>query len=463
MLENNLIYQDDYMYFTFNGIYSKDYNLMIQNNIDDLKIITNDGASIDYVSPKYQNGRYMMGVTRSHRSIPHKLVANGITRREANQIATWLATGEYGPLVYDYASDWQYNVVVSKLGDINLYPIDTKRFIVSFDITFETIEGTDAENVQDAVIMLDDLQLYTDAQGSSDQAYYGLNNSKLIPAIACYNKLSSSSTKKDCIQFLPKITTVTIADQSETTFEGITNCTIPLYIHHLGSGYSLLNLSALVGSGDASLSISSYNIDNSASINYERNEASGFTQPTIIDYKSHNHLFFINNEMPESKELYKEIENLKTIYSNNSIAFKSPGGIQIVLERGEALQEKIETLIATPYHWFFYCTNDVTSDATPYYRLYSINEFNFPRTASGVFLYDLEYTSETNPSITITDYWNEEYTVKDYSVNVEQLLEKMGSYKTIYFGYYDKVTINANPLQNITLSVTQYNNLLIGE
>ena len=40
MLKNNIVYQDNYMYFKFNGIHSSQYNVMIQNNVDDLKIIT---------------------------------------------------------------------------------------------------------------------------------------------------------------------------------------------------------------------------------------------------------------------------------------------------------------------------------------------------------------------------------------------------------------------------------------
>lgn len=454
MLENNLQYNDEYIYFAFNGIHSSKHNLMIQNNIDDFKIITNENTSIDYASPKYQNGRYMMGVTRSHRTIPHKLVAYGLTRAEANQVAEWLRVGCYGPLIYDYAPDWQYNVVVSKLGDMNLYPIaDAKHFVVSFDITFETLEGTDAENVQDAVIMLDDLQLYTDSQSDSDKSYYGLNNSKLIPAIACYNKIASSQTKKDCIQLFPKTTTVTIADQSETTFEGITNCVIPLYIHHLGTGYSLLNLSSYVGQSNAKLSIDSYNIDNNALIEYKRDD--GTQSPIVIDYKTHNHLFFLNNETPEYKVLYKEIKDLKTQYSNDSIVFKSPGSVQKITKS----KEKIQELTATPYNWFFYCTNDITEEQTPYYTLYAQNAPapHFPRVAGGKFMYDNAYIS-SNPSFATV----EGLLVPNYSVNVDQIYNDIQNYETIYFGYYDKVSIMCEPMINITLSVTQFNNLLLG-
>lgn len=431
MLENNLQYNDEYVYFTFNGIHSSKYNLMIQNNIDDFKIITNENTSIDYASPKYQNGRYMMGVTRSHRPIPHKLVAYGLTRADANQVAEWLRVGYHGPLVYDYAPDWQYNVVVSKLGDMNLYPIeDAKHFVITFDITFETLEGTDAENVQDAVIML-----YAEEITKNGKKFYGLNNSNLIPAIACYNGDGTNNNTK--------------ARMSNN--EG--KYTIPLYIHHLGTGHSLINLSAYVGQGDAQLSIESYNIDNNASIAYQRE--AGTQSPIVIDYKTYNHLFFLNNEMPEYKMLYKEIKDLKTQYSNDSIIFKSPGSIQKVTNLSI---EKIQELTATPYNWFFYCTNDSTEEQTPYYTLYAQKRPapNFPRIANGQFMYDSAYITPSSSVII------EGLPLSNYSINADQLYDDIKNYATIYFGYYDKVVITCEPMINITLSVTQFNNLLLG-
>jgi hypothetical protein len=48
------------------------------------------------------------------------------------------------------------------------------------------------------------------------------------------------------------------------------------------------------------------------------------------------------------------------------------------------------------------------------------------------------------------------------TTNIEQIKTDLEGYKTIYFGYYDKVSIMCEPIINITLSVTQFNNLLLG-
>lgn len=446
MLKNNFSYQDNYMYFAFNGIHSSSYNLMMQNNIDDLKIITNTNTSIDYISPKYQNGRYMMGVTNSHRPLPHKLIAYGLTRLEANQMAKWLAAGQYGPLIYDYAPDWQYNVVVNKLGDMSLYAIDNKHYIISFDIEFNTIEHTSAKNVMDAVIMLEASRLEEEQGSNKDMfSYYGVNNTANIPAIACYN------ATKD------------IADNSMYIQKSETQWTLPIFIHHLGNDLSLVNVRVNIQEASATaeenvelqatpsdtvstykLELASNKLDNNASIQFSSNSANALKTAYIIDYKSRNHLFFINDEMPETKVLRTEIKDLKTLYSNYSISFQSSGLIQSLGCDTDVSLETLQSLTATPYNWFIYCTDDEQQFNTPYYKLYGNAEPTvFPAIVTGTFLYDINFIKN------------------DDSIDYLKLLTKIKG-RHIYFGYYDILTITANPMVDITIAVTQHNDLPFG-
>jgi hypothetical protein len=143
MLRNNTIpYEDEYVYFTFNNIHSSEYNLYIQNNFEDLKILLNTGASIEYASPKYKNGNYVLGVTHSQREIPLKLVAENLTRAEVLKMTKWLKAGTIGELIFDFASDWTYDTIIEKISDPNLYEQDDDTFVVSFDVTWKTIEST---------------------------------------------------------------------------------------------------------------------------------------------------------------------------------------------------------------------------------------------------------------------------------------------------------------------------------
>ena len=464
MLKNNFQYKDNYMFFKFNGIHSSQYNVMIQNDINDLKIVVNENASIDYVSPKYQNGRYVMGVTRSHRPLPHKLVAYGLTRAEANQIAAWLSPGTIGALIYDYALDWQYNVIISKLGDMNLYPIDAKHFVISFDIEFNTIEGTDAQSTQDAIIMLDIEDVYSSTSDIETEAhYYGINNHKLIPSIACYKKFSSPASS------LKEYMTISQPEVNDQNYQ----CIIPLYVHHIGSGYTKLNISANVGQGAAQCSIIDDRMLYEASISYEVSEFSALLQNKILEYKSNNHLFFINNEMPETKEAHLEIKGLQTKYSTNSISIHSPGNIILCGSAQDLTLTNIAELISTPYSWFFYCTNDSNDLNTEFYKLYGnsdkdedgkIDSTIFPLDGTGTFYYDVDYIQETQYQFEEGELGLNEG-LSNYTVDTTSLLTQIqnGKYRYVYFGFYNIVTVSCDPLKHISVTATQFNNLLLEE
>lgn len=429
MLENKLYYEDEYMYFSFNGKYSKDYNLMIQNGTDDFKIITNENTNIDYVSPKYQNGRYVMGVTHSHRNIPHKLVAYGLTRSEIDDMGLWLKTGTLGALIYDHAPDWKYNVVVSKLSDFNLYPIDTSHFVVSFDIAFDTIEGTYAENVQDANLFLVEGE-FTNLNTHTN--IYGINNNIFFPTLACYKRQDSST-------------------RNINKFWGTYH--IPVFIHHFGNGPSVLNVHTItqtlekeipdVGNIGLQLSSDDY-FDKGVTATFTINENTS----TSLDYYGNTHSIFVNNQLIEFND---EIQNLDYSYGLEPFVFQSPGKVRYIgrktAQSSDSIKDIIGDCISTPYHWFVYY---VEPAKTSYPSFYTEATNSKTRINNGEFIYDFDIITENVLTGEMTSY-------DDAIINI---MGKILNSCDIWFGFYDKCTVSCLPPYSVSISVTQYNNLL---
>ena len=186
MLKNN--YTDDYMCFEFNGINSSAHKLYIQNNIDDLKMYLNRGTNIEYTSPKYQNGRYVMGVTHSHREIPLKLVTEPMSRSDINDIMIWLIDGTIGDLSFDFASKWKYRVIVSSISDPILYATEgASKFIATFDVKFHTIEGTDPINNERLTITIDNINVNETQESATCNVSYTnqADSDKILQYLNC--------------------------------------------------------------------------------------------------------------------------------------------------------------------------------------------------------------------------------------------------------------------------------------
>ena len=194
MLRNNIYaYEDDYMYFTFNGIHSSTYNLIQQNDLEDLKIYADRDTKVDFLQPKYQTGQYLLGVSNPQRKFPLKLVAENVTRVEIKKIIKWLEAGTVGTLSFDYSPDWQYDVVVSEMKDPNIYVLDDENhFIASFEVTFTTIEQSIAYNKFNSEFTIDANSI------GSGQQYAGFNNSYFI--LANFDKNSIFCTRTNSFQ-----------------------------------------------------------------------------------------------------------------------------------------------------------------------------------------------------------------------------------------------------------------------
>lgn len=103
--KNPTIYNatDPHLFFTFNDVYSRDWNLFIENDQKGGggKIVASPDATLSFTSPDFQNNTYLAGVTKSQKTFSHTLAASHLTYDEVKQIAKWLEVGTKGFLFYD--------------------------------------------------------------------------------------------------------------------------------------------------------------------------------------------------------------------------------------------------------------------------------------------------------------------------------------------------------------------------
>lgn len=139
MLRDNrqYYYEDCYMYFTFAGVYSKQYNLFITNSKGFTKVNT-VGGSVKTETPDYQNRSYYLGTTKSKKTIKIDVATEGLSYDQYKEMMNWLEEGRTGFLYLDSDVDWGWDVVISKMGDA------TQNFtqhggVYEFNIQFDTI------------------------------------------------------------------------------------------------------------------------------------------------------------------------------------------------------------------------------------------------------------------------------------------------------------------------------------
>lgn len=171
MLRNNYLHNDEYMYFSFDGVHSSKYNLFIQNN-NDLTIENSVGESSGYVSALFQEGSYYTGTKKSQKTFKRKCAAGGLTLSQYKEMMLWLSTGHQGFLVFDYNPWWGWTVVLDSVGDATVMERGGK-LLVEFDITFKTIGSYFARNRYAAY--------YTEHEnGSTSSTCNGLPNETMM-------------------------------------------------------------------------------------------------------------------------------------------------------------------------------------------------------------------------------------------------------------------------------------------
>lgn len=131
-------YEDDFLYFTFNDKYSKEYNLFITSDGTDAIIASDSGASSSYDSPLMKNVAFYQGTNKAQRTFSYTMAAGGLTLPQYKEMMLWLEPGQKGFFVKDCDFGWGYNVVIDSIGEVSRYG-DAYTFGVEFKITFKTI------------------------------------------------------------------------------------------------------------------------------------------------------------------------------------------------------------------------------------------------------------------------------------------------------------------------------------
>ena len=159
-------YNDEYMYFSFNGHHSSKYHLFIQNT-KDLTIENSIGATSEYSNAMMQEGTYYLGTSRKQKTFKRKCAAEIEDMRDYKRMMQWLTVGTTGELVFDSDRYWGWTVVLDTVGDSTF----VKRgdlIIVEFEITFKTIGTYLAHAVYPATWDSDDANTYIDVIGTNE-------------------------------------------------------------------------------------------------------------------------------------------------------------------------------------------------------------------------------------------------------------------------------------------------------
>lgn len=428
MLKNNIsFYQDEYTHFTFNGISSAYYNLMIINNLDDLKMIVDSEYSLQFLQPKNQNGQYLLGVSGPQKSFPFSLVAHGVNRQELRQIIQWLKVGTTGTLSFDYAPDWEYDVVIRSVDNPQLYAQEDDHFIATFKINFVTLEEPVAHSK-----FKDHISIQTTTK--TENVDYGSNvYADTLPM----NGSSVSSTPVNLQYQIPGC----IAIKKESG--------IQLRICFLGNQKATIDFKASNDSynnnTEFAISLTDDNI-----IHPQFNKAclvlaSEVFMPNdyFVEYNNRANVFLINGQLAETLVLNKELKGPDGtddpysyfIHNTHSFTIESPGEPLCINNKTAA---EIEQLLATHESWFIY-------------RLWQPYSQN------------LEYYVPTSAEAAETDgdfKWMADTSGAPTGEEVVEYMASCAPEDKFYFGYYkDLLLINKN-FNYIDVYVRQYNYVL---
>ena len=342
MLKSNYKYEDEYMYFTFKGVHSSKYNIVIQNDIEDLKLYVNSNISIDFTSPKNQNGQYVLGVSRPQRKIPLNIVAENLTRKDVIEIAKWLKSGSIGELGFDFSPDWVYDVILTTDKDINLYPIDDEYFTMSWELEFSTVNSSCARSKQKGWVQYEKDKSEIDETTTASRYIIqqtSINNFLGIPILQLNNPEDEDE------------------EQDEEQYTSHT-----IMINHIGTLNTNINIKYNRLYNKDNTQEDDTQEDNAQEDNTQEDNAQEkdfslllycnnenylrlngkIKTGDIIEYKGANNLVFKNNK------IIQELDDTQVDYNIFSLNLKSPGAPILVKSRNE-----LETLVnETPYSYF---------------------------------------------------------------------------------------------------------------
>lgn len=155
----------DYIYFTFDGISSKKYNLIIENQGQNLSFPSQPEFENKIVSPLFQGTNYLAGVNKTKRNFTFKCWVDSLRRNELEEMISWLSPNKVGYLILDYNPNFSYYVKLDSISDFNHLAVnddaiydDNDNLILdesinySFTINFITIGNPAAISRQEFLI-----------------------------------------------------------------------------------------------------------------------------------------------------------------------------------------------------------------------------------------------------------------------------------------------------------------------
>lgn len=130
-------YNDEYMYFWFDGQHSAKYNLFIVNS-NGLTIENSYGTSTEYIKAMSQEGSHLLGATRSQKTIKRTVAAEGLSLIQYKEMMLWLMEGKTGWLSFDSNPYWGWTVILEQVDDSNVYYTEC-GMVVELQLTWKTI------------------------------------------------------------------------------------------------------------------------------------------------------------------------------------------------------------------------------------------------------------------------------------------------------------------------------------
>lgn len=137
----------EYKYFTFDGISSEKYNLLIQNKGEDLLFPSQASFENQMVSPLYQGTSYLVGVNKKDRIFNFNCWVDSISVAKTREMLNWLSVNKKGFLELDYNENFRYKVKIAAIGDFKHLPINadnTNNY--EFSLSFTTIDDFAAQS-----------------------------------------------------------------------------------------------------------------------------------------------------------------------------------------------------------------------------------------------------------------------------------------------------------------------------
>lgn len=299
-------YNDEYMYFTFNGVHSSKYHLFIQNT-KELTIENTVGAASEYSNAMLQEGTYYLGTSRKQKTFKRKCAAQLSTMDEYKNMMKWLSTGATGELVFDSDQYWGWTVVLDTVGDATF----VKRaglIVVEFEITFKTIGTYLAHNIYPGT-WIQPQPIYNaslikiDEKWDIDSAYLDVigSNNLHIPPVVAFAKYDSSQKEYIVDFYLQSINNIKQDFVLNFDLTGFTNHTIKTFqLMQIDKNQNTtVYLTSSFNSTLNSISYLKYSSKNS--ILYINNDLAEL-HPDCLTVSQPNGIIKINNESPE--ELY---------------------------------------------------------------------------------------------------------------------------------------------------------------